>query len=205
MKKSEIAPRPLIFIHFRVFQLTHLFREFLGYICAGMLERGSQCNCYHHKASPFFIRVFPLLLLYFLPVLFFSYFLQIFFFLTSYAIPLALICGLYLVMLMRLWKGVAPGGHVSAESKRGKKRVTRLVVIVVAVFAICWFPIQVRFSSIYNLFFDNVFRNILGLTEKRLRGCTSEVRGVPRLIYDGHFGSRLLRQMSPSPFTSSPA
>lgn len=86
----------------------------------------------------------------------FSYFLQIFFFLTSYAIPLALICGLYLVMLMRLWKGVAPGGHVSAESKRGKKRVTRLVVIVVAVFAICWFPIQVRFSSIFYSFSDNL-------------------------------------------------
>ncbi|XP_065217996.1 allatostatin-A receptor-like [Planococcus citri] len=68
---------------------------------------------------------------------------QIFFFLTSYAIPLALICGLYLFMLMRLWKGVAPGGHVSAESKRGKKRVTRMVVIVVTVFAICWFPIQI--------------------------------------------------------------
>jgi allatostatin receptor len=68
---------------------------------------------------------------------------QILFFATSYVTPLALICSLYLSMLLRLWRGVAPGGHVSAESRRGKKRVTRMVVVVVAIFAICWFPIQV--------------------------------------------------------------
>ena len=58
-------------------------------------------------------------------------------------IPLALICGLYLWLLLRLWRGAAPGGHVSAESRRGKKRVTRMVIVVVAIFAVCWFPIQV--------------------------------------------------------------
>jgi allatostatin receptor len=73
---------------------------------------------------------------------------QVLFFATSYVIPLALICGLYLCMLLRLWRGVAPGGHVSAESRRGKKRVTRMVVVVVAIFAICWFPIQVQYLSV---------------------------------------------------------
>jgi allatostatin receptor len=68
---------------------------------------------------------------------------QISFFVTSYVLPLALICGLYLLMLLRLWRGVAPGGRVSAESRRGKRRVTRLVVVVVATFAICWCPIQI--------------------------------------------------------------
>lgn len=67
---------------------------------------------------------------------------QIIFFATSYVTPLALICGLYLWLLLRLWRGAAPGGHVSAESRRGKKRVTRMVIVVVAIFAICWFPIQ---------------------------------------------------------------
>ncbi|KAF0766407.1 allatostatin-A receptor-like [Aphis craccivora] len=71
------------------------------------------------------------------------YTFPIFFFLTSYAIPLAIICILYVLMLMRLWKGVNPGGQPpSAESRRGKKRVTRMVVVVVAIFAFCWFPIQ---------------------------------------------------------------
>ncbi|CAG0897682.1 unnamed protein product [Darwinula stevensoni] len=68
---------------------------------------------------------------------------QISFFATSYVIPLGLICTLYLFMLNRLWTGVGPSGHVSAESRRGKKRVTRLVVVVVAIFAVCWLPIQV--------------------------------------------------------------
>ncbi|XP_012269033.1 allatostatin-A receptor-like isoform X2 [Athalia rosae] len=63
---------------------------------------------------------------------------QVTFFLTSYIIPLTLICGLYVCMLLRLWRGA----HVSAESRRGKRRVTRLVLVVVGVFAICWCPIQ---------------------------------------------------------------
>jgi hypothetical protein len=64
---------------------------------------------------------------------------QVTFFLASYVVPLTLICGLYVCMLLRLWKGV----RVSAESRRGRKRVTRLVLVVVGVFAICWCPIQV--------------------------------------------------------------
>lgn len=68
---------------------------------------------------------------------------QISFFLSSYIIPLSLIFVLYMLMLKRLWFGVAPGGRVSAESLRSKKRVTRMVVIVVVIFAVCWCPIQI--------------------------------------------------------------
>uniref|UniRef100_A0A182VHD0 G-protein coupled receptors family 1 profile domain-containing protein n=1 Tax=Anopheles merus TaxID=30066 RepID=A0A182VHD0_ANOME len=62
------------------------------------------------------------------------------FFLSSYVVPLILISVLYMWMLSRLWRS-SVGGR-SAESKKGKKRVTRLVVIVVAAFASLWFPIQ---------------------------------------------------------------
>ena len=65
------------------------------------------------------------------------------FFVTSYVIPLGTICWLYLIMLRKLWLGVGPAGHTSSESVRGKKRVTRLVIIVVAFFAVCWCPIQI--------------------------------------------------------------
>lgn len=68
---------------------------------------------------------------------------QICFFMSSFVVPLALIFILYVLMLKRLWFGVAPGGRVSAESVRSKKRVTRLVVVVVVVFAVCWCPVQV--------------------------------------------------------------
>lgn len=66
---------------------------------------------------------------------------QIAFFSTSYVVPLLLICGLYITTLKRLWRG--PGGkRVSAKSRRGKWRVTRMVIIVVVIFAVCWCPIQ---------------------------------------------------------------
>ncbi|XP_022239718.1 allatostatin-A receptor-like [Limulus polyphemus] len=68
---------------------------------------------------------------------------QISFFLSSYVVPLVLIFALYMLMLKRLWFHGAPGGKMSAESQKSKKRVTRMVVVVVLIFAICWFPIQI--------------------------------------------------------------
>ncbi|KAH7948701.1 hypothetical protein HPB49_001060 [Dermacentor silvarum] len=54
---------------------------------------------------------------------------QISFFMSSFVIPLALIFILYVLMLKRLWFGTAPGGRVSAESVRSKKRnITRDVL-----------------------------------------------------------------------------
>lgn len=67
------------------------------------------------------------------------------FFMFGYLLPLSLICVLYGFMLKRLLYGVVPGGSQRAESIRSKKRVTKMVVIVVAIFALCWLPIQVVF------------------------------------------------------------
>ncbi|CAA9998394.1 unnamed protein product [Nesidiocoris tenuis] len=64
----------------------------------------------------------------------------------SYVLPLLMIVCLYIMMLVRLWGGSAPGGRCSVESRRGKRRVTRMVLVVVAIFAICWCPIQHYFS-----------------------------------------------------------
>lgn len=60
-------------------------------------------------------------------------------FASSYVLPLFLISGLYLFMLMRLWRSNLTQ---SRESRRGKRRVTRLVIIVVTCFATLWLPIQ---------------------------------------------------------------
>lgn len=60
-------------------------------------------------------------------------------FASSYLLPLVLISVLYLFMLLRLWKSNLTQ---SQESKRGKRRVTRLVIVVVACFATLWLPIQ---------------------------------------------------------------
>lgn len=70
----------------------------------------------------------------------------------SYLLPLCLICGLYIRMLTRLWRNVV-GGNKSADSHRGRKRATKLVVIVVFAFAGCWFPIQVYCNMhIFNVY-----------------------------------------------------
>ncbi|KAL8620756.1 hypothetical protein ACOMHN_041930 [Nucella lapillus] len=61
----------------------------------------------------------------------------------GYVVPLGIVCCLYGLMLKRLLYGVVPGGNQSAESIRAKKRVTRMVIIVVIIFAVCWLPIQI--------------------------------------------------------------
>lgn len=68
---------------------------------------------------------------------------QVTFFLLSYIIPIFIIIILYILMLKRLWFGVIPGRNMSSESVRSKKKVTRMVVIVVIIFAVCWCPIQI--------------------------------------------------------------
>lgn len=67
---------------------------------------------------------------------------QVTFFITSYLLPLMIISGLYVRMIMRLWRQ-GSGVRMSKESQRGRKRVTRLVVVVVIAFASLWLPVQV--------------------------------------------------------------
>ena len=71
------------------------------------------------------------------------------FFAFAYVLPLTLVCILYGLMLKRLLYGVVPGGNQSAESMRSKRRVTRMVVIVVLIFALCWLPLQIIFMVQY--------------------------------------------------------
>lgn len=83
---------------------------------------------------------------------------HIYMFASSYLMPLVLISGLYLFMLIRLWKGNLTQ---SKESRRGKRRVTRLVIIVVACFAVLWLPIQaILLLKSFHLFVSNTHLTI---------------------------------------------
>lgn len=67
------------------------------------------------------------------------------FFAFAYVVPLGLICLLYGLMIRKLL-GRMPrdGGSRSLAAKtRSNRRVTLMVVVVVVVFAVCWFPIQI--------------------------------------------------------------
>ncbi|XP_052902512.1 allatostatin-A receptor [Anopheles moucheti] len=100
------------------------------------------------------------------------------FFLSSYVVPLSLISFLYMGMLARLWKG-APGGRASAESRRGKKRVTRMVVVVVLVFAFCWCPIQVilllKSLKLYDLTHASIIFQIVSHVLAYTNSCINPV------------------------------
>ncbi|XP_049948052.1 allatostatin-A receptor-like [Schistocerca serialis cubense] len=104
---------------------------------------------------------------------------RISFFLTSYVLPLLLIVSLYLRMLMRLWRAGAPGGHLSAESRRGKKRVTRMVVVVVAIFAVCWCPIQVilvlKTVGMYDITTAKVMLQIVSHVLAYMNSCVNPI------------------------------
>ncbi|XP_073818868.1 allatostatin A receptor 2 [Musca autumnalis] len=66
---------------------------------------------------------------------------QIIFFASSYLVPLMVISGLYMRMITSLWRH-GTSVRMSMESQRGRKRVTRLVVVVVIAFASLWLPVQ---------------------------------------------------------------
>ena len=73
-----------------------------------------------------------------------------------YLIPLLITSVCYSIMLLKVWTRVAPGNHVppaggvvtnngrnAHQQQLSKKRkVTRMVLAVVVVFAVCWFPIH---------------------------------------------------------------
>ena len=63
-----------------------------------------------------------------------------FFFAFAFVLPLTLVIILYGAMIRRLLRGVR---GTSGEVNRGKKRVTKMIISVVAAFTICWIPFHV--------------------------------------------------------------
>ena len=72
--------------------------------------------------------------------------LFIYLFLVSYLIPLAIISTLYGKTAHAIWFRSTPGNRLTGTQQRmeeiNKKRVVRMLVIIVAVFAVCWLPAQ---------------------------------------------------------------
>ena len=91
-----------------------------------------------------------------------SFTFQIAFFNGGYVFPLLLICGMYSIMLRRLWRQ-GPAGQASAESIRNKKRVVKMVLVVIVIFALSWLPIQVVLVLRYVIIISGwVFMKLLG-------------------------------------------
>ncbi|XP_038044829.1 G-protein coupled receptor 54-like [Patiria miniata] len=71
----------------------------------------------------------------------------VFCFILLYVIPIFTISVCYSLMLRKLWTRVSPGETADPNSglhnARQKRKVTRMVLVVVLVFAVCWLPIHV--------------------------------------------------------------
>ncbi|XP_036387092.1 nociceptin receptor-like isoform X1 [Megalops cyprinoides] len=62
-------------------------------------------------------------------------------FLFSFVVPVAIICVCYSLMVRRLRSVRVLSG--SKEKDRNLRRITRMVLVVVAVFVVCWTPVQI--------------------------------------------------------------
>ncbi|XP_071439980.1 uncharacterized protein [Hetaerina americana] len=73
---------------------------------------------------------------------------------VQYVVPLTVISVVYARMVHRLWGARAPGNAQSARDAnltRNRRRVIKMLVIVVALFAICWLPLQ-TYNAIQDFF-----------------------------------------------------
>ncbi|XP_053679889.1 substance-K receptor-like [Anopheles nili] len=69
--------------------------------------------------------------------------------LVQYFVPLFVISFVYIQMAFRLWGSKTPGNAQDSRDitmLRNKKKVIKMLIIVVALFAVCWFPLQ-----LYNI------------------------------------------------------
>ena len=82
------------------------------------------------------------------------YFLLLFF--LGYLLPLLAIFILSTLMIRQLWILQEPEGPSMRASVSAKKKVTRLIIVVVAVFGICWLPSHIIW--IWTNFFRSTFK-----------------------------------------------
>lgn len=73
------------------------------------------------------------------------------FFAFAYVLPLGVICVLYGCILRKMASRHAVPGvrRESAERVRSRRRMTRMVVVIVLVFSVCWLPIHVVYIIRY--------------------------------------------------------
>ena len=68
-------------------------------------------------------------------------------FVILYALPLLITIVIYFLICRKMWRRIIPGNATErnrAAAEKSKRKVVRLLVIIVVVFALCWFPTYVN-------------------------------------------------------------
>ena len=73
-------------------------------------------------------------------------------FILLYCIPLVILAVIYTLIARKLWQRKIPGNVSKTRfrsSEREKRRIVKALVLIVVVFAICWFPAHVMHYLVY--------------------------------------------------------
>lgn len=91
-----------------------------------------------------------------------AYFMSIF--IVLYLIPLAIIAVMYIAIGHRLWSREIPG-VITARQKRqnelSKRKVLRMIIIVVVMFALCWLPTHIM--HLMGYFFTDTYTALIAV------------------------------------------
>uniref|UniRef100_A0A1B6DGK6 G-protein coupled receptors family 1 profile domain-containing protein n=1 Tax=Clastoptera arizonana TaxID=38151 RepID=A0A1B6DGK6_9HEMI len=109
-------------------------------------EHGARDFCYHIKVSQSTMLTYRAMLV-----------------ILQYVIPVSVITWVYARMGLALWGATAPGNAQTdrdANIMRNKKKVIKMLIIVVALFTLCWLPLQ-TYNVLHPIFPSiNTFRYI---------------------------------------------
>jgi hypothetical protein len=95
----------------------------------------------------------------------------LFLFIFGFLIPLLIIVVMSILMVIQLWATPNPEPNCNRSSIRQKRKVTRMVIVLVAIFLLCWFPFHLTYMWIsfsietwkrtYEFYYLRVFAHVL--------------------------------------------
>ncbi|KAM4665090.1 LOW QUALITY PROTEIN: galanin receptor type 2 [Discoglossus pictus] len=108
-------------------------------------------------------------------------------FVFSYVIPVLILSLTYARTIRYLWTSVDPIEYMS-ESKRAKRRVTRMIIIVAVLFCLCWLPHHLVILCFWSGFFQlNNFTYALRILSHLVSYANSCVNPVVYALVSKHF------------------
>lgn len=112
-------------------------------------------------------------------------------FVLLYLVPLLTMAKFYFQIVLHLWKRKAPGVHIDKNQKRiekQKRKVVRMLVTIVTLFAVCWLPAHVNhFLLMFNFKVYSCLPTSLTLTFYFLTHSNAAINPCLYLVFNESF------------------